>query len=88
MITWIRIVFTVPLAILAFLLQFGLRNSWIYLVTQPSGPVSLASITYDLAEPYRTIALIVVVALIILVWLPSLLGKSSQGKKVKRQLLT
>lgn len=75
MVTWIRIVFTIPLVILAFLLQFGLHNSWIYLVTQPSGPVPLASITYDLAEPYRTIALIVVVALIILVWLPSLLRK-------------
>lgn len=79
MITWISILLTIPLGIVAFLLQFGLRNSWIYLVTQPNGPVSLASITYNFAEPYRTISLVMVVALIVFVWMPRFLHKSRQN---------
>lgn len=86
MITWIRVALTCLLGVVALLLQFGVTNTWTSFFTWHSGPVALPSITYHLAEPYRTIALALAMALIILVWLPRLVGKSSQGKKAKIEL--
>lgn len=79
MITWIRVALTGLSGVVALLLQFGVTNTWTSFFTWHSGPVALPSITYHLAEPYRTIALALAMALIILVWLPSLLIKGSQS---------
>lgn len=79
MITWIRVALTGLLGVVALLLQFGVTNTWTSFFTWHSGPVALPSITYHLAEPYRTITLVLAMALIILVWLPSQLIKGSQS---------
>jgi len=82
----IRILLTILFGIVLLFLQFGLRNSWLTLFTWQRGPVALVSITYYLAEPYRTIAFIGVLGLLTLVWLSSFrrsVTRSSHEKAVK-----